>query len=323
MECFSNHTKVVCCKYRENSYITIERAYIDTIEREREIKSMMVFNEDVDKWHVIWEHEYNEKEKEFKDYLGCEESYDLVDKLNPRDSVKGGRTEVFRMHVMVKDSNVESISYLDVNSFYPFMMSMIEFPVGHPIIRRGDESCRDLLRGLERKGEKFIGLCQIRVLAPGNLMIPSLAHKIDGKLMFFLCRACSSDRHVQRKSSEHSDMERSWIDIYTSIDVTRALVLGYTIMEYKEVWYYPKRGKWLFRDFILNIVQRKIECSGFLVHCSTDELHSSYVKELEDKCGIKTSVDRIKNDPAGHYLNKIMANSVWGNGLKILPLNKS
>ena len=95
----------------------------------------MVFNKDVDKWHVIWEHEYNEKEKEFKDYLGREESYDLVDKLNPRDSVKGGRTEVFHMHVMVKDPNIESISYLDVNSLCPFMMSMIEFPVGRPIIR--------------------------------------------------------------------------------------------------------------------------------------------------------------------------------------------
>ena len=36
------------------------------------------------------------------------------------------------------------------------------------------------------------------------------------------------------------------------------------------------------------------------------------MRELEDKCEIKTSVDRIKNDPAVHYLNKIMANSVWG-----------
>ena len=160
---------------------------------EREIKSMMVFNEDVDKWRVIWEYMYNEKEKEFKDYLGHEESYNLVDKLNPRDSVKGGQTEVFRMHVMVKDPNVKSISYWDVNSLYPFVMSTIEFAVGHLIIRRGDESCRNLLRGLERKGKKFIGLCQVRVLAPGNLMIPSLARKIDGKLMFLLCTACSLD----------------------------------------------------------------------------------------------------------------------------------
>ena len=39
------------------------------------------------------------------------------------------------MHVMVKDPNAESISYLDINSLYPFVMSAIEFPVGHLIIR--------------------------------------------------------------------------------------------------------------------------------------------------------------------------------------------
>ena len=107
-------------------------------------------------------------------------------------------------------------------------------------------------------------------------------------------------------------MERSLINTYTSIDMTRALDLAYTIMEYKKVWHYPNGGKQLFRDFILNIVQRKIECSVFPIHCTTDELHGSYMMELENKCGIKTSVDRIETDLAGHYLNKIMANLVWG-----------
>ena len=31
-----------------------------------------------------------------------------------------------------------------------------------------------------------------------------------------------------------------------------------------------------------------------------------------EKSMITTSVENIKNDPAGRYLNKIMANSVWG-----------
>ena len=43
-------------------------------------------------------------------------TYELVDKLNPRDSVKGGRTEMFRMYCCVEDPENERISYLDVNS---------------------------------------------------------------------------------------------------------------------------------------------------------------------------------------------------------------
>ena len=84
--------------------------------------------------------------------------YDLPDKLNPRDAVKGGRTEVFRMHVVVRNPNRQTIRYLDVNSLYPFVMSMTKFPVGHSSIRHGDHSCRNLLRELKNKGQSFIGV---------------------------------------------------------------------------------------------------------------------------------------------------------------------
>ena len=71
--------------------------------------------------------------------------YELVDKLNLRDSFKGGRTEVFRMYCCVEDPENERISYLDVNLLYPYVMSKTDFPLGHPEIRRGNNSCRNLL----------------------------------------------------------------------------------------------------------------------------------------------------------------------------------
>ena len=109
--------------------------------------------------------------------------YELVDKLNPRDLVKGSRTEVFRMYCCVNDPESEVIRYLDVNSLYPNSYE-IEFPVGHPEIRLGDYSCRNLLNKLKVRKERFIGLCQVRVILPNNLFIPCLAHKMDGKLCF-------------------------------------------------------------------------------------------------------------------------------------------
>ena len=54
-----------------------------------------------DKWIGIWEHEYNENKEMFKNYLGKGMMYRPGDKLNPRDLVKGGHTEVFRMHCEV------------------------------------------------------------------------------------------------------------------------------------------------------------------------------------------------------------------------------
>ena len=153
--------------------------------------------------------------------------YDLPDKLNLRDAVKGGRTKVFRMHVVIRNLNRQTIRYLDVNSLYPFVISTTKFPVGHPSIRHGDQSCRNLLRELKNKGQSFIGTCLVRVLALKELMVPYLPHKIDGKLMFFLCRLCSLNGNIQRNPCTHTDLERSWIDTYTSIDMQGAEKIGY------------------------------------------------------------------------------------------------
>ena len=62
----------------------------------------------------------------------------------------------------------------------------------------------------------------------------------------------------------------------------------------------------------MNIVRHKIECFGFPPHCTSDELKRDYVKRLKDQRSIELKADDIKKDPAGRYLNKIMANSVWG-----------
>ena len=291
--------------------MTIECAYVNTLEQKREIKSIMSFDDRIDKWIVMWEHEYNDKEKQLKEYLGSECCYDLVDKLSLRDSIKWDHTEVFRMHAIVRDVAPESISYLDVNSLYLYVKTAIDFPNGHPVIQHGDQSCRNLLHKLHSKNEKLIGLCQVRVLAPNDVTIPSLGHKTDGKLMFFLCRTCSLDGHIQRYMCSHNDYERLWIDTM-SIDMDCALYLGYVVLEYKEIWHYPKGGKKVFKDFILNIVKRKIKCLGFPLECITEESRARYTQALKEKCGIDTSMTAIRHDPAGQYLNKIMANSMWG-----------
>ena len=118
-----------------------------------------------------------------------EAANELVDKL--RDSAKGGRAEVFRMYCSVGDPENESISYLDVNSLYPYVMSETDFPLGHPKIRRGHHNCKNLLNKLQSRGQEFIGVCQVHVLPPDDLFIPCLAHKMDGKLLFCLCRTCA------------------------------------------------------------------------------------------------------------------------------------
>ena len=99
--CFPDRSKVVRCKYRENGYMTVEKAYMNTIEREHLIRHTMDFDSSIDKWIVLWEHEYNEKFEIFKDNLG-DMIHDLPGKMNPKYAVKGGCREVFACMLMFK-----------------------------------------------------------------------------------------------------------------------------------------------------------------------------------------------------------------------------
>ena len=56
----------------------------------------------------------------------------------------------------------------------------------------------------------------------------------------------------------HSSLERSWVDTYTSIYIDGAINVGYHVLEYYELWHYPKGSDKFCKDFILNIVQWKI-----------------------------------------------------------------
>ena len=147
--CFPDRSKIVRYKYRENGYQTVDKMYTDTISREVEIKNVLGFEEGFNKWVTIWEHDYNDNEKVYRSHLNDEVNYGLVDKLNPRDSVKDGRTDVFRMYCRTEDHENQCIQHLDVNSLYPYVRSIVDFPLGHPEIRRGDHSCRDLLDKLK------------------------------------------------------------------------------------------------------------------------------------------------------------------------------
>ena len=117
---------------------------------------------------------------------------------------------------------------------------------------------------------------------------------------------------IQHKPCTHTELERSWVDTYTSIDMYTAIRLGYDVLEYFELWHYQQGGCKFFKEFILNIVRRKIDCSRFPPTCCTREEKQHYVEELRNQSSVNTLVENIKNDLAGRYLNKIMANSVWG-----------
>ena len=128
MSCYPDRSQLVRKKAREDGYHSIQAACDSTMERKCNIKTLLKFEHGFDKWIELWEHKFNFNVTCYKEALGPDVINDMVDTLNPRDSVKGGRTEVFRMYCHVDEPSTQCIGYLDVNSLYPYVMSKIAFP---------------------------------------------------------------------------------------------------------------------------------------------------------------------------------------------------
>ncbi len=59
-------------------------------------------------------------------------NYTAPERLNPRDSLFGGRTNALKLYH--KTAEDKRVSYLDFTSLYPFVQSRKTYPIGHPEI---------------------------------------------------------------------------------------------------------------------------------------------------------------------------------------------
>ena len=139
--------------------------------------------------------------------------------LNPRDALFGGRTSPAILYYDSQgDAKKRKVRYYDMTSLYPFVQKMFDFPTQHPEIFRGD-ICNS-------KNLNYIfGLIKCKILPPTNLLFPVLPYRSE-KLTFPLCRTCV---HKRNQHCTHSDEERALYGTWTSVEIQKALELGYKI----------------------------------------------------------------------------------------------
>jgi len=113
----------------------------------------------------------------------------------------------------------------------------------------------------------FFYRCQ--VLPPKGLLHPVLPYKYGGRLIFPLCQSCLEEEN--QANCLHSDEERSFISTFVSVELDKALSLGYQILKTFEVWHYSKTAKYdgkdestgLFNGYIDKFLRLKQQASGW------------------------------------------------------------
>lgn len=223
--------------------------------------------------------------------------------IEPRDALYGGRTEAFRLLYEPEEPSKdgEYCESVDVKSLYPYVMKRKSYPVGRPVV---------IQRPTDFTPGRFFGLVKAKVYPPRNLYIPVLPNRINGKLMFLLCRTCGEN--LQKETCMHSDDERALYGTWPSPEFYEAVTQGYVIAEIYWVLHYDYSSDTLYRPFVDRFFKMKEEASGYPSWCVTEEDKDKYLKDFEKAEGFCLDPDNIKYDSVLRYIAKLLLNSSWG-----------
>ena len=254
----------------------------------------------------MWEHNfYTELKTNRELQLFCE-TLDLKDRLNPRDSFFGGRTNACRLHYEVQDG--ERVKYVDFTSLYPFTNKTKQYPVGHPEIITKDFKPLD----------EYFGMANVKVLPPRELYHPVLPYRSNGKLKFPLCRTCADNEHQKR--CECSDEDRMIVGTWCTPELDMAIHKGYRVLKVYEVYHWKETTQYdpstaqggLFAPYIDTFLKYKQEASGWPEWCKTEEDQNCYIRRYAEKENISLDPDKIQKNPGLRSLAKLCLNSFWG-----------
>lgn len=194
----------------------------------------------------------------------------------------GGRTEVFKLHKKFEMSDVEKgkyIDYADIQSLYPTVQYYDQLPCGIPKWDEDVEYSKEYL-------ENHFGYYEVDIVCPKNIHIPLLPEKKDMKLNFDLV-----------------DKDKA---VYTSVELLRAVEIGYEIKKIYKVLYFDRSDD-LFKGYVRNFLKIKTECGGY----SGDDI-DEYIQRYYDACGVLLEKEKIKANKGKKLLAKILLNSLWG-----------
>ncbi|XP_072041314.1 uncharacterized protein [Amphiura filiformis] len=240
-----------------------------------------------------------------------------LEPLDCREALYGGRTETNKLFHEVADGEI--IRYLDFTSLYPWTNKYSEYIVGFPKIYTNDFD--DV--------SSYFGLIRCTVLPPRWLFHPVLPARCHGKLIFALCGTCMEEK--RRAYCPHSDEERTIRGTWVTLEVQKAVEMGYRIVSTEVVWHWERRAVYdketktggLFTEYIDRFLRLKQEASGYPDWCVTSEDKRRYVNDYYENEGIRLDPDNIAKNPGMRSLAKLCLNSMWGKFAQRSNLSKT
>ena len=216
-----------------------------------------------------------------------------------RDSMRGGRTEVFKLSYVTKPG--ESIRYLDFTSLYPFVLKSKRYPVGHPCL---------ITKDFDVTLDSYFGFVTCTVEPPSDLKFPVLPLAINGQLLFGLCNTCMNDK--QYTCCTHSAEKRYLTGTWTTVELKKALSKRYKLVDIHCIHHYQTVADDMFSDYISMWLKLKQESSGWPSEVVTENQQDQYISDYHAREGILLDRNNIERNEGRRLIAKLMLNSFWG-----------
>jgi hypothetical protein len=197
----------------------------------------------------------------------------------------GGRTEVIQLYKKWTQEEIEDGKYgryVDIQSLYPSVQFYDYLPEEAP---RWDSN---ITGNLNQYVENNFGVLEVDIQCPGDLYIPLLPEKKNGKLVF--------------------DLEPKTNAVYTSIELEKAIQKGYVITKIHKALIFKKSNS-IFKSYVRGLLKGKVEASG--TNLEGKELEE-FIREHKKRFDIDLDVSKMKLNSGMRALMKIQLNSLWG-----------
>ncbi|KAG1684186.1 Nephrin [Nymphon striatum] len=270
------HGCLFCYENRGHMVLHLNQT-VEELYRLTMLKKQFLLNKGY-KYVCLWYHEYDVKRQSDEVFKSFVDNLDVVERLNPRDALYGGRTNAVRLHYKPKVD--EKIEYVDFTSLYPYINKTRKYMTCPPVIITRD--FQDI--------SNYFGFVKCILLPPRRLLHPLIPYRMGGKLLFPLCKACA-EVGLYRKC-KCSDADRCLKGTWATVEIQKALTLNYKIVKIYEIWDYPETltysqtSKGLFSDYINCFLKFKEESSGYPSTCVTIDEKELYKQQYFEREGV-------------------------------------
>ena len=123
----------------------------------------------------------------------------------------------------------------------------------------------------------------------------------------------------QQTKCEHSESERSFEDVFTSIELEQAVKDGYVISKIFEIWDFKETAQYdpisktggLFTTYINLFLSGKIQASGYPENVKSEEEKDQFIREFFETEGVTLIKEQIKSNPGIRNVMKLLLNNFW------------